>query len=54
MSKADSPPREQYDSVWEEIAEEHEEALEICIEEETPFAEKAERLLDELEERGLR
>ncbi len=37
--------------VWAHLAE-HREALEILVEEDTPFAERAERLLDRLEAEG--
>ena len=36
---------------WARLAE-HREALEMCIEEETPFADRARQLLDRLEEEG--
>ena len=45
------PPRSESEDPWEELAD-HREALEMCIEENTPFAEDAEKLLDRLEEEG--
>ena len=36
---------------WERVAE-HREALELCVEQDLPFAERAERLLEQLEEEG--
>jgi hypothetical protein len=36
---------------WKRLAERRE-ALELCVEEELPFAERAERLLERLEEEG--
>lgn len=44
---------QQGDDIWAEIAE-HEETLEMCIEEDVPFAPRAERLLKRLEEEGYR
>ena len=37
--------------VWERLAERRD-VLEMCIEEEVPFADRAERLLEQLEEEG--
>ena len=39
------------DDVWEKL-DERRDVLEMCIEEEVPFAERAERLLEQLEEEG--
>jgi hypothetical protein len=39
------------DEVWRQLAERRE-ALEMCVEEDVPFADRAERLLDRLEEEG--
>ena len=36
---------------WEELAE-HREVLEMCIEEDVPFADRARALLERLEEEG--
>lgn len=44
-------PDRDYDP-WEELAE-HEDTLEMLIEEETAMAQDAEILLDELEKRGF-
>ena len=39
------------DDVWKKLAERRD-VLEMCIEEEVPFADRAERLLEQLEEEG--
>ena len=39
------------DDVWEKLAE-YRDVLEMCIEEEVPFADRAERLLEQLDEGG--
>jgi hypothetical protein len=39
------------DNVWAKLAERRE-ALEMCVEEDVPFADRAERLLERLEEEG--
>lgn len=39
------------EDVWRQLAE-HRDALEMCVEEEVPFADRAEKLLDRLEEEG--
>lgn len=44
--------REDDDDVWQRVNE-HREALEICVEEDTPFEPYAKRLLEELDDRGL-
>jgi len=36
---------------WARLAE-HRDALEMCVEEDVPFADRARRLLDRLEEEG--
>lgn len=36
---------------WECLAE-HRDALEMCVEEDVPFAERAEQLLEKLEDEG--
>jgi hypothetical protein len=37
--------------VWERLAERRD-ALEMCVEEDVPFADRAERLLERLDEEG--
>ena len=37
--------------VWERVAE-HRDMLEMCVEEDVPFAEPAKRLLDRLDKEG--
>lgn len=37
--------------VWARLAE-HRDALEMCVEEDVPFADRAEKLLDRLDEEG--
>lgn len=39
------------DHVWEELAE-HRETLEMCVEEDVSFADRAEKLLERLDEEG--
>ena len=39
------------DDVWEKLAE-YRDVFEMCIEEEVPFADRAERLLEQLDEGG--
>jgi hypothetical protein len=39
------------DNAWEKLAERRD-VLEMCIEEEVPFADRAERLLERLDEEG--
>ena len=39
------------EDVWKQMAERRE-ALEMCVEEDVPFANKAEKLLERLEEEG--
>lgn len=41
----------QTDDPWEQLAERRE-VLEMCIDEDVPFAKRAKRLLDRLEEEG--
>lgn len=51
MSTGSELPANDENDPWEELAE-HRETLEMCIEEDTAFADHARRLLTELEEKG--
>lgn len=51
MERPDEVVRENNSDPWAELAE-HRHALEMTIEEETPFAEYARELLDRLDEEG--
>jgi hypothetical protein len=51
MSTKTTDTGEQSDDVWERVAERRE-ALELCVEEDVPFADRAQKLLDRLEEEG--
>jgi len=53
MSKSKTRSTDDDSGPWEELAE-HEDTLEMLIEEDVPMAEDAEILLEELEERGYR
>lgn len=54
MSKADQQREtDTYESDWEELAE-HEDTLEMLVDEETALEEEARTLLAELEVRGYR
>ena len=53
MSQSKTPPTDDDNDPWEELAE-HEDTLEMLIEEDVPMAQDAEVLLEELEERGYR
>lgn len=39
------------DDIWAELAESRD-ALEMCVEEDVPFADRAEKLLERIEEEG--
>ena len=39
------------DDIWKQLAERRE-ALEMCVEEDVPFAQRAEKLLDRLNQEG--
>ena len=51
MSAADEPSETDEQDSWAELAE-YRDALEMCIDEDVPFAERAERLLERLEDEG--
>lgn len=51
MSKICASSKANESNPWKRIAE-HRETLEMCIEEETSFADQAETLLERLEEEG--
>ena len=53
MSRSTTPPTDDDHDPWAELAE-HEDTLEMLIEEDVPMAQDAEILLEELEERGYR
>lgn len=53
MSTTRTPKSDDDTDPWAELAE-HEDTLEMLIEEEVPMAQDAEVLLEELEERGHR
>ena len=54
MSVEDSTPGGNKDAntdVWEQLAKRRD-ALEMCVEEDVPFADRAEKLLERLDEEG--
>lgn len=53
MSTINEPTDETTDDSdpWEQLAA-HRDALEMCVEEDVPFADRAEQLLERLEEEG--
>ncbi|WP_198667798.1 hypothetical protein [Saliphagus sp. LR7] len=51
MTETHVPSKSDDSDPWKQLAA-HRETLEMCIEEGTPFAERAERLLEKLDEEG--
>lgn len=51
MTETRAPPQSENSDPWKQLAK-HRETLEMCVEEDTPFAERAETLLEKLDEEG--